>query len=107
MIGREDYLSDAHRDALGTGCAVAALSGDIVRQNEKLRSGLAAHLRRQFALVTRFFTKGSAEAKRQRAIATLAGMVGALTLARAVDDEELASEILAAARAVFGSDATA
>src|ERR1700742_1006381 len=60
-----DYLSDRHREALGTGCAMAALSGDIVRQNQKLRSGLAAHLRRQFALGTRFFTTGSAEAKRQ------------------------------------------
>jgi TetR/AcrR family transcriptional regulator, transcriptional repressor for nem operon len=43
-----DYLSEPHRTALGSGCAVAALSGDIVRQNAKLRSGLAAHLRRQF-----------------------------------------------------------
>jgi TetR/AcrR family transcriptional regulator, transcriptional repressor for nem operon len=102
-----DYLSEPHRTALGSGCAVAALSGDIVRQNAKLRSGLAAHLRRQFERVTRFFAKGSAEQKRQRAIATIAGMVGALVLARAVDDQELANEILGAARNAFGNDATA
>jgi hypothetical protein len=38
----------------------------------------------------------------KRAIATLAGMVGALTLARAVADPALSKEILAAARNVFG-----
>ena len=36
------------------------------------------------------------------AIATLAGMIGALTLARAVDDASLSDEILAAARDTFG-----
>jgi TetR/AcrR family transcriptional repressor of nem operon len=33
---------------------------------------------------------------------TLAGMVGALTLARAADDPALSKEILAAARDAFG-----
>lgn len=101
-----DYLSERHCQARGSGCAVAALSGDIVRQNTNLRRNLATHLRRQFDHVTRFFAKGSAARKRDRAIATIAGMVGALVLARAVDDQELSREILRAARSVFGNDAT-
>jgi hypothetical protein len=40
--------------------------------------------------------------RRRRAIAALAGTVGALTLARAVDDPALSTEILAAARDAFG-----
>ena len=44
---------------------------------------------------------GAAAPRRKRAIATLSGMVGALTLARAVDDRALAKEILAAARQCF------
>ena len=45
---------------------------------------------------------GPAGRRRKRAIATLGGMVGALTLARAVDDPALSKEILAAARDVLG-----
>ncbi len=102
-----DYLSERHRAALANGCAVAALSGDIVRQDKKIRSGLTGHVRGQIERVVQLLSGGSAAAKRKRAIATMAGMVGALTLARAVDDKALADEILAAARDIFGKDATA
>ena len=47
-------------------------------------------------------TGGTAASRRKRAIVTLAGLVGALTLARAVDDPDLSNEILAAAREAFG-----
>jgi TetR/AcrR family transcriptional repressor of nem operon len=47
--------------------------------------------------------KGTQARRRKRAIATLAGLVGALTLARAVDDPALSKEILAAARGTFGT----
>jgi TetR/AcrR family transcriptional repressor of nem operon len=47
--------------------------------------------------------RGTAGARRRRAIATLAGVVGALTLARAVEDPVLSEEILSTARQVFGS----
>jgi TetR/AcrR family transcriptional repressor of nem operon len=48
--------------------------------------------------------RGTAAARRRRAITTLAGVVGALTLARAVKDPALSEEILSTARQVFGSD---
>jgi hypothetical protein len=41
-------------------------------------------------------------AQREKALATLAGLVGALTLARAADDPTLSDEILNAALATFG-----
>jgi fumarate hydratase class II len=41
--------------------------------------------------------------ERKRAIATLSGLVGALTLARAVDDPALRKEILVAARGTLGA----
>ena len=44
----------------------------------------------------------SKAARRQKALAYLSTMVGALILARAVDDTELSDEILAAARALSG-----
>jgi hypothetical protein len=45
---------------------------------------------------------GSNAAQREKAIATLAGLVGAVTLARAADDPTLSDEILDAALATFG-----
>jgi len=43
----------------------------------------------------------SAAARREKALATMAGLVGALVLSRAVDDPELSDEILDAASATF------
>ena len=43
----------------------------------------------------------SAAIKRQKALALIAGLVGALTLARAVDDAQLSNEILEAAAAAL------
>jgi TetR/AcrR family transcriptional repressor of nem operon len=44
----------------------------------------------------------SSAARRERALATMAGLVGALTLSRAVDDPELSNEILEAAARTLG-----
>ncbi len=96
------YLSDRHLAHRANGCAVAALGADIVRQGRGVRRGLTAHVRAQLDHFTRLLRYGAAASRRKRAIATLAGMVGALTLARAVDDPILSKEILAAARDAFG-----
>jgi TetR/AcrR family transcriptional repressor of nem operon len=48
---------------------------------------------------------GTAASRRKRAIAILAGIIGALMLARAVEDPSLSQEILTAARDAFGQGA--
>ncbi len=98
-----DYLSQRHCDDSGNGCAIAALGADIARQDHGVRRGLTAHIRAQFERFARLLTDGTAASRRQRAIATLAGMVGAMTLARAVDDPALSQEILAAMRESLGA----
>jgi TetR/AcrR family transcriptional repressor of nem operon len=97
-----DYLSERHRADLANGCALAALGADIARQGEGVRRELTAGLRAQLDRFADFFKDRTAARRRKRAIATLAGLVGALTLARAVDDVALSREILAAARDEFG-----
>ena len=79
-----------------------ALGADIARQGKGVRHGLTAYVRAQLDRYARLFRGGSTASRRKRAIATLAGMIGALTLARAVDDASLSDEILAAARATLG-----
>ena len=97
-----DYMSERHRADRANGCPVAALGADIARQGKGVRHGLTAYVRAQLDRHARLFRDGSAASRRKRAIATLAGMIGALTLARAVDDASLSDEILAAARDTFG-----
>ena len=95
------YLSPAHRDNRGGGCVMAALGGDMARQGIAVRRKLTSHVRGQLDRLADWLVGGSAAARRQQAIATLAGLVGAMVLARAVDDRALSDEILAAARAAY------
>ena len=98
------YLSDRHRADRANGCAVAALGADAARQSPALRKAMTAGIRRQLDRIVSLLKHGTPAARRRRAIATYAGMVGALTLARAVDDPALAREILTAARDAFGKE---
>ena len=98
-----DYLSQRHCEDPGNGCAIAALGADIAREGKRIRHGPTTYIRSQLDRFAGLLTGGTAAKRRKRAIATLAGMVGALTLARAVDDPALSKEILAACRDIFGN----
>jgi TetR/AcrR family transcriptional repressor of nem operon len=93
------YLSGGHRDAPGAGCAVAVLGDDARRADERVRSAYGAQVERYVEHLERFL--GGGEDGRQRAIVALSALVGAITLARAVDDEALVDEITTAVRAAL------
>src|SRR4029077_773279 len=92
----DEYLSPHHRDDLGKGCALAALSADVARQGERVRSALTAGLEPFLQLLSNAIPGRSKAVRRRKAIATMAELIGPLTLARAVDDPALSDEILAA-----------
>ena len=98
------YLSSRHCTERAGGCAIAALGADYARQSRRLRRAVADGVRRQVDRIAGLFHRGTAATRRRHAIATYAGLVGALTLARAVDDPALAEEILAVARESFGKE---
>jgi TetR/AcrR family transcriptional regulator, transcriptional repressor for nem operon len=98
------YLSPEHRANRGNGCMIAALGCDMTRQGKEVRRALTADVRAQIDRLAGWTDGPNAVARRRRAIATLAGMVGALILARAVGDAALSDEILAAGRTVCGSE---
>jgi TetR/AcrR family transcriptional repressor of nem operon len=91
------YLSPGHRDDPGSGCAVVALGADAGRGDERVRAAYGAQVERYIAHLEGLLDGG--EDARRRAIAAVTSMVGALLIARAVDDEELSEEILCEARA--------
>lgn len=96
----EDYLSLAHRDHPGAGCLMAALGADASRQSPLVRNAFTQQAKRLLnACINLLPSKGpqAREQVRERAIVTLATLVGAQIMARAVDDPDLSAEVLQAA----------
>jgi TetR/AcrR family transcriptional regulator, transcriptional repressor for nem operon len=93
----ERYLSATHRDHPGTGCAIAALGPEIAR-NSAARKPFTQRLKHMIeGMAGRFRWKHKNTAHRN-AIHLLSAAVGALVLARAVDDQHLSDEILESVR---------
>ena len=97
------YLSPEHRDNPGSGCALPALGADVAREPATVRHAFTDGVRGRIDALARLLPGRGKAAQRRKALATLAGVVGALTLARAVSDPELSDEILAAATEAFGT----
>src|SRR5437899_8437369 len=96
------YLSPRHREDAGQGCLLAALGSDVVRQPRSVRRAFTDGLRRRVEVLRQLVPRRSAAEQRQKALATMAGLVGALVLSRAVDDPKLSDEILEATAASLG-----
>ena len=96
------YISRAHRDTLATGCTMAALCGDAVRQPEEVRTTFAAGIEMQLAALSQQDTSlNGVDAGRTRAssLDILAHAIGAIVMSRACpDDSPLADEILSTCR---------
>ncbi|HJZ77901.1 MAG TPA: TetR family transcriptional regulator [Vicinamibacterales bacterium] len=95
------YLTPHHRDNRTGGCLFAALGSDVGRQPRSVRRAFTKRVRAKIDLLRAVVSGRSAAARRERALATLAGLVGALILSRAVDDRALSDEILEAAAATL------
>jgi TetR/AcrR family transcriptional repressor of nem operon len=88
------YLSTSHRDERGRGCVLAALATDIPRQPRAVRQAFTIALEGAFDLMAGWMPD-RATSRQQKAIAAFSAMVGALILARGVNDEALSQQILA------------
>jgi len=92
------YLSARHRDNRADGCPVVGLGSEAARASTEVRAGLTKSIREQIERFSAASPGATAATRRRGAIVAYAAMVGALTLARVVDDEKLSEEILAATR---------
>lgn len=91
------YLSTRHRDNPGDGCAFVALGAEAPRHAPAVRKALAAGLRVRVEKIMEL-VPGTKAARRRKALAMMASMVGAQVLARAVDDVQFSNEILEAVK---------
>jgi TetR/AcrR family transcriptional repressor of nem operon len=96
------YLSSAHRDDPGDGCSVVALGADVARSEGRVRAAYRGQVERYIADLEGLLPEG--EDSRRRAIAAVSSMVGAMLISRAIDDADLAEEILREVRATVEAD---
>ena len=89
-----DYLSTRHRDRAGTGCPIAALVAEIARHPKATRDAFTGKVADIIVLMAEQIRQGPAKERRRKAITIYSTMVGALQLARAVNDKSLSDEIL-------------
>lgn len=101
------YLGDRRTSDLSDSCALQSLTNEVTRADPSTRQAYGAALKEVIAAVADGLEARTASARRGEAIALLALLSGAVSMARAVDDEKFAEEIAAAAASAAESLSTA
>ena len=95
----ERYLSEANRDKPEGACLFPSLATDISRQSETMRQVFTEGLKAYLAGLERL--SHAATPDQPSPVVTMATLVGAMVLARAVDDEAFSDDILRETRAAL------
>jgi len=90
------YLSRAHLENPDRGCPVAALGSEMPRQAPQVRRAATRRIKEMIDLVARQSPDRGKPEAHERALVTVSTMVGALVLARAVDEPRLSSAVRSA-----------
>jgi TetR/AcrR family transcriptional regulator, transcriptional repressor for nem operon len=94
----DSYVSPAHRDRASTGCPIVALNSDLPRQSRKFRAAFDAGVRRLTGALANLIEAAGRTDSGKLAAFVLSAMAGAVVVSRAVSDQNLSDELLAAAR---------
>ena len=87
------YLSKEHVEEVERGCAVAALGSEMPRQAPEVRRAATRRIKEMIDFVARQSPDWGQPGAHERALFTVATMVGTLVLARAVDDAKLSDSL--------------
>jgi len=91
------YLRTGHRDHPEGGCAMAALASELARHPKETRKGFAKRLERVTANVEEHLPASMTPDQRQQAaVGIFATLVGAMQMARVIDDPVRSEQILEA-----------
>lgn len=91
------YLSETHVKSIETGCATAALGSEMPRQAPEVRRAATRRIKEMIDLVSRQLPDWGKPGAHEHALVAISTMVGALVLARAVDDARLSDALREAA----------
>lgn len=95
------YLSRGHRDHPETGCSIAALGTEIVREPDGVRAAFAGELHAYARRLAAYVPGASAEEREEAALLLLSGMAGTIMMARTLDDRAQSDRLLLAARRFY------
>lgn len=90
------YFRTEHRDELEDGCPLAALGSDAVRHGADVKASFEAGIKAHLDILDGYIPSADGESPRRKSMTALATMVGTLLLSRAVNDQTLSAELLAA-----------
>ena len=93
----EFYLSPGHLGEKADGCPLVALGSDAARQSEEVRRPFEDGIRAHFEVLDELMNDANRSNPSGKAMAILSLMVGAVTLSRIMQDENLSQGILDAA----------
>ncbi len=91
----KDYVTPTYRDEVDTGCPLAANGSELVRADDNTRHVATEGFRKIIESVAPFMHSDAGDEPTDASIRVLTSMIGALTMARLVDDAELSNRILA------------
>lgn len=83
------YLSKEHLMNIETGCPNSALCSEMPRQSPEVRLAATRRIKEMVDLIARQFPDWGQTVAYERALVTMATLVGTLVLSRAVDDAAL------------------
>ena len=92
----ETYLSQRHLHSPERGCLLASLGSDLQRETPDVRRVATRQIKALLDLIRAQLPDPDAADATSRAMATLAGMVGAMIIGRAVDEPPMAQAMLTA-----------
>ena len=95
----KSYLSKERVASPESGCALAALGPEAAREGKPVRLALSRGLDALLAILAKAVPGRSRKDKRQRSIAAMSEMLGAIVLARCAHEPAFAEEILEIATA--------
>ena len=97
----DGYLSERHRDHPESGCGVAGVAVDVARAGGAPRASYTRQVKVCLAVLADLIDNPDRKVKEREAVLSLSALVGAISMARAVDDPDLSQQILADAAAAL------
>ncbi|HVN29865.1 MAG TPA: helix-turn-helix domain-containing protein [Candidatus Binataceae bacterium] len=94
----DSYLSERHRDAPEQGCLVAALAGDISREDKPIRDAFTKEFEDALKFLSALVGSDDSSMSEDDVLAAFCLMAGAMIVSRAVSDDALSTRILRVAR---------
>jgi TetR/AcrR family transcriptional regulator, transcriptional repressor for nem operon len=99
----DTYLTAEHRDNPAGGCFFPTMTADVRRESSAAQREFSNALKRYFTRLATIMPKPGRTGHEDSELVLASGMVGAILLARAVDDSALGDRILSACRTFYSA----